>query len=143
MKNLRAFTMRDDLIRVRIIEYIRALPLDQTYEIIVRFYDPKRSLEQNSLAWVINTAIAEQVMPNGEKFTKDTWWLHLKREHFGPQIITLPNGSFIEGETRSADRGKRAFREFVEFLHWYAADNGVLLPQESSELHFYEGRRYG
>lgn len=143
VKNIRSFVMRDDLIRQRIIQYIRELTFDQICEVVIRFYDPKRSLEQNSLAWVINTAIAEQLKPEGQSFTKDTWWLYLKREHFGPQIITLPDGSFIEGETKSSDKGKRSFSEFVEFLHWYAAEHQVQLPSESVELHFQKGRAYG
>lgn len=143
MKNIHSFVMRDDLVRQRIIQYIRTLSIDETYEIIIKFYDQKRSLEQNSLAWVINTAISEQVMPGGQAFSKDSWWLYHKREHFGPEIITLPDGSFIEGETRSNNRGKRAFSEFVEYLHRYAAENCVVLPEESIELHFGKGRMYG
>ena len=55
------FRIRNKSIKQRCIELIQSLPDDGDYEIIIQPYDPKRSLEQNSLAHLIVTSVKEQV----------------------------------------------------------------------------------
>lgn len=135
MKPLRSFVTRTPQIQSKAAEFILSLPPSQMFDVIVCEHDPKRNLEQNDLAWLIDTAIAEQVKPEGQGFHKDVWWLQLKREHFGPKIIELPDGSFIEQEPESHNRGRKKFSEFIEYLFWRSADLGVVLPQEAHEMH--------
>lgn len=141
MKILRAFVTRDRAIKARAVEFISKLPDGELFEIVVRPYDPKRTLEQNGLAWAVVTDIAEQVRPGGQAFSKDVWWFHAKREHFGPAIVELPDGSFLEQEPTSRDKGKRAFSKFVDFLLRWSGELGVVLSDETRELDC--GRRYG
>lgn len=135
MKLFRSFVIRDSAIKKRALDFIAALPANELWDVEIRPHDPKRSIEQNNLAWLIVTAISEQWFSDqGRQFEKDSWWTQLKREWFGPKILELPDGSFIEREPDSHDKGKKTFAGFLEYLFWRSADVGVVLPDEAHEL---------
>lgn len=131
------YVIRSSIIMQRLMQFLTTLGPDGEWEVIIRKHDPNRSGEQNSLAWVITDAVADQVLPDGSKFTKDSWWTHFKREYFGPSLIILPMGGVIEQETTSASRGKKAFSGFLESIFKFSAEHGVILPDEAIE---YKGR---
>lgn len=133
---LRAFVVRPDMPQVkgRVVDYLHAIPVEaDAFEVVIRPHDPTRTIEQNSLAWLIVTAIAEQVWPDNRQFSKDVWWLQLKKDFFGPNIVELPDGSFLETEPESRGRGKKKFSDWLEFLFITAVSFGVVLPDEAVE----------
>lgn len=119
------FILRTDLQRFAAVECINALPTDKLHEVIVREHKSKRTLEQSAMAWAIVTAISEQVWVDGRQYSKEAWWLHLKREFFGPEYQQMPDGSMVEVEPRSRVKDTKEFSEWLEFLNWSAADKGV------------------
>lgn len=116
--------------RALVLDVIKRLPIDQSFDIEISDHEEARTLEQNSLAQKICREIAKQYAPNGQKFRQSAWWHLLKRDHWGPEFRMLPDGSVIEVEPQSHKRSKAAFSEFVEFLYARAAEYGVILGDE-------------
>ena len=56
-----------------VIEIIKAMPYDPTYEVVIQEKKSSRSLEQNALLWSKLTDIATQVNWYGQKLTKEEW----------------------------------------------------------------------
>lgn len=136
MTPLRAFVIRPDMPQVkgRAVDYLHSIPAEaDAFEVVIRPHDPTRTIEQNNLAWLIVTAISEQVWPDNRQFSKDVWWLQLKKDFFGPHIVELPDGSFLETEPESKGRGKKKFSDWLEFLFRTAAEFEVELPEEAIE----------
>lgn len=128
---LRVFVVHDQPIKARMQAFAATVPLGgKPIEVIFREYDKQRSLDQNAAAWQVVTAISEQVWPNGEQFERETWWLLLKREFFGPEFIRLPDGSVVEQEPRSKWRNTKEFSGWIEFVFQYAAEHQVVLPHD-------------
>ena len=127
------FILRTDLQRFAAVECINALPTDKMHEVIVREHKSKRTLEQNAEAWVVVTAISEQVEVEGRRYSKDVWWYHLKREYFGPEFEQMPDGRVVEVEPRSRIKNTKEFYDWKEWLYSKAAELGVVL----------EARNYG
>lgn len=140
------FRVKNSFVKQRAINYIMSLPDDGDFEVVVQPYDPKRSIDQNRLAHLVVNCIQEQVyLPTGDgharKFSFDAWWLQLKKNFFEPEILELPDGSFIEQEPRSRDKKTKRFKHWIDYLFQFAAEEGVVIPEE--ELHDITGRDYG
>jgi hypothetical protein len=88
-----------------------------------------RTSEQNRLAWDIVTAMAEQVQVGGKRFSKDVWWLQMKREFFGRELREMPDGTLVEVEPASHSRSVEKFTEWVEFLYMRAAELGAAVHE--------------
>lgn len=121
------FILRSPLQRSALSEYLLTVPAEPVHEVIIREWKSKRTLDQSAAAWVVVTAISEQVWIEGRQYSKDVWWLHLKREYFGPAHKQMPDGSLVEVEPRSSVRNTKEFSEWLEFLHSKAVELGVVL----------------
>ena len=128
---MKQFIIRTDLQRSAAAECIAQLPLSPLHEVIIREHRTRRNLEQNELAWKIVTAISEQVEVEGRRYDKDIWWVHLKSQFFGREMVEMPDGRLIEREPRSSTRDTGKFSEWIEFLYSVAAEHEVVIHEDS------------
>lgn len=125
------FVIRQDRpeIKDRAVDFIldidRGIP---DYDISIGPHVKNRTKEQNALGHVIATAIADQVWLDGRRWDLDSWWIYIKKQVMGFGIKELPDGSFIEVEPRSNNTSTKTFSDFIEYLYYFAAEHGVVIP---------------
>lgn len=56
-----------------VIEIIKAMPYEPTYEVVIQEKKSSRSLEQNAKMWAALADISEQVVWHGQKLSKEAW----------------------------------------------------------------------
>lgn len=121
------FILRSPLQRSALSEFLLTVPADPVHEVIIREHKSKRSTDQSAMAWVIVTAISEQVELDGRRYSKEVWWLHLKRSYFGPEFEQMPDGRIVEIEPRSRCKDTKEFSDWLEFLQSTAISMDVVL----------------
>lgn len=126
---------------------IRNAPLDadKPLEVLIREFNPKRSLDQNALMWRTLTDISEQVFLETDsgwmRFSPEAWHEQFKRwylpdesgDKFDSSEVTegyqkweiMPDGSrTLRGSTTKLS--KRGFSIYMERLYAYGAEKGVM-----------------
>lgn len=83
----------DDNLRPNLKAWIAA---NGDYEITVRPYKSKRSIEQNRRLWKIYQVIAESVWVDGRKFSSEVWHEHFKGLYLGFEEVRMPNRAVIK-----------------------------------------------
>ena len=56
-----------------VIDIIKSMPYEPTYEIVIQERKASRSLDQNAKMWAVLTDISAQVNWHGQKLTKEEW----------------------------------------------------------------------
>lgn len=127
MTQKRIFVLSHNVARVNAINAVSNAP--EGYRVEIR--EPGRSLDQNAAMWPILEAFSEQLEwpVNGamSKLTADEWkdllTAAFKQEQ--PRVAMGMNGGMVMLGYRTSKFGKKAFSEFLEFLHAMAVDRGV------------------
>ena len=92
---------------------------------VVTVSEPKRSLCQNRLLWVLLNEISEQVNWHGQKLSPDNWkdvaTAALKRQQVVPGI----DGGFVVLGTSTSKMTKFEMNELIDFLYAFGAQKGV------------------
>jgi hypothetical protein len=116
-------------VRARAIEALRLLPEGW----VVTFRPPGRTLDQNSAQWPILAAISEQLQwpVDGELVSmSDEEWKDVLTAAFQGERVRLARGVFggvVMIGLRTSKMSKARFSEWLEFLHWFAAERGVVV----------------
>lgn len=105
---------------------------------VVLIEEPTRTKEQNAALWPILQAFSEQLQwpVNGRMVTmtndewKDVLSAAFRREQ--TRLAMGLDGGVVMLGLRTSKMGKRAFSDFLEFLHATAADRGVTVYQEAA-----------
>ena len=96
---------------------------------IVTVSEPTRSLEQNAAQWPILEAFAQQkeACINGKmvKVTSEDWKEILSGAYNGEMRMAAFDNKVIMLPMRTSKMGKKAFSEWLEFLHAMAGEFGV------------------
>lgn len=108
----------------------------------VEFRGPQRSTDQNSLMWVLLTAVSDQREHFGRKYKPDQWKMifmsALGREmEFVP---TLDGTSFLPIGHRSSKLSKAEMSELIEFILAWGAEHGVDFGDAPAEARKHAGR---
>lgn len=93
----------------------------------VEFKASKRTLDQNSLMWVLLTEVAEQATHAGKRFTPDQWKI-LFMAACGNEVQFLPSldgTTFIPWGQRSSDLSKEEMTQLIEFILAWGAEHGI------------------
>ena len=96
----------------------------------------KRTLDQNALLWVLLTEVAAKGSHAGQKFTPDQWkvlFMHACGQEV--QFIQALDGkTFLPWGNRSSHLSKSQMADLIDFIHAWAAENGVELsvPPDTS-----------
>ena len=121
---MRNFVLRDEGVRLRAIDFLRALDLTTCYELTFRLFKAKRSTEQNARYWAIVGIIASDT-----GHTADEIHEFCKREFLGFTVVSVLDRE-VEVVKSTANLKTKAFAEYCERVEsWAATDMGVRLPQ--------------
>jgi hypothetical protein len=121
--------LANDIVRERAINWIRKLPKDTRVE----FKAPKRSLDQNSLMWVLLGHVAAQKEHCGRKYNSDQWkciFMHACGQEV-QFIPSLDGSTFIPWGNRSSDLSVGEMTELIEYILSWGAQNGVEFGDEA------------
>ena len=123
------FILYNRLCRDRAIEAVR----QAGDEYIVRVTEPKRSMVQNALMWVLLGELAEQVTWHGQKLTAENWkdmcTAALKRQQVVPGI----DGGFVVLGTSTRKMTKLEMSELIDFIYHFGSENGVEFGEQRIE----------
>lgn len=123
---------------------IRNAPEDEEYplEVLIREYNPKRSLDQNALMWAgpLND-ISTQVYLNHQTYTPEAWHEYFKQmflpEDFDEEQcrpgyqkwLYLPDGNRkLVGSTTQLT--KHGFSLYLEQIYAFGAEQGVMFGEK-------------
>lgn len=102
-------------------------------EYIVTVTEPKRSMVQNALMWVLLGELAEQVNWHGQKLTAENWkdmcTAALKRQQVVPGI----DGGFVVLGTSTRKMTKLEMSELIDFIMAFGAQQGVEFGEQRIE----------
>jgi len=122
--------LSDDSIRAKAVRWIAVAPVGSRVE----FKRPKRSLDQNSLMWILLTEIAEQLTHHGIKLSPDDWKLlyldALKREV--RMVPNLDGNGFVSLGRSSSDLSKDEMSDLIELIYAHAAQQGVVFSERKA-----------
>ena len=116
--------LRSDFDRARAVGLIRQAPVGSRVEIKAA----KRSLPQNEKLWACLSDIARQKEHFGRKYTPEVWKA-LFMHGWQREVTMTPSlsGREVVPLTRTSDLSKQELSDLLEFIHAWAAENGVVL----------------
>ena len=121
-----AIIIRDEVLRKRVIDLIRALNLDKPWRIILEPHRKRRSLSQNSLMWVWINEAAEYLSEH-TGHDNDFIHQHLKEKFLSPEIAEI-NGQIHQRFT-TTKLTTQQMSEYMEKIYAYiTSEFGILLP---------------
>jgi hypothetical protein len=102
-------------------------------EYIVTITEPKRSMVQNALMWVLLGELANQVEWHGQKLTAENWkdmcTAALRRQQVVPGI----DGGFVVLGTSTRKMTKVEMSELIDFVYAFGAQHGVEFGEQGIE----------
>lgn len=90
--------------------------------------EQKRSNPQNRRYWELVHLLSEQLKPNGQQFSPDSWHLYLKGRFLGMTEVELPSGQVLTRTVSSAGLGVSEFAEYMTQVEAWGAEQGIYLP---------------
>ena len=100
---------------------------------VVTVSEPKRSMVQNALMWVLLADLEEQVVWHGQKLTAENWkdicTAALKRQDVVPGI----DGGFVVLGTSTRRMTKLEMNELIDFIYAFGAQQGVEFGEQAIE----------
>lgn len=100
------------------------------YELVIRNYKSKRSIDQNKRYWAILRLIASNVWVENKRFADDVWHEQFKRWFIGQEEHVLPSGEIecrgISTTTLSVD----AFGHYMMQIENWCIEQGYPISQE-------------
>ncbi|QQP86921.1 recombination protein NinB [Entomomonas asaccharolytica] len=99
------------------------------YELVIRNYKSKRSLEQNKRYWAMLRLISTNVWIDYRTFNDEVWHEQFRRWFIGCEDIVLPTGTETRGistTTLSVDE----FGNYMAQIEQWCAEQGYPIMQE-------------
>lgn len=99
------------------------------YELVIRNYKSKRSLEQNKRYFAMLRLISANVWVDGRTYSQEVWHEQFKRWFIGCEDIVLPTTTEIRGistTTLSVDE----FNNYMTQIEQWCAEQGYPVMQE-------------
>lgn len=103
------------------------------------FSEPNRNLDQNAAMWALLEEFSQQLQwpVNGQmvRLSSEDWKDLLTagfRKETQPRLAAGIDGGIVMLGQRTSKFSKREMSEFLEFLHYIAADRGVVLEKEAA-----------
>lgn len=124
----RTFVLRDAQIRQRACAAIMAAN-ETLFEVILRPFRDKRSLEQNALMWVLLTAISEQIDWFGERLTPEEWKDLLTAFVRKQRVVPGIDGGMVLLGSRTSKMTKAEMTELIDAINWFMDEKGVVVDE--------------
>lgn len=101
-------------------------------EILIRRYEEKRSLPQNSKQWALYTDISEQLTWHGNTMSKEDWKILLTNE-WKPQTIvpSISGNGFCVLNASTSKASKQELSELIELVYAFGTQSGVKWSEAS------------
>lgn len=123
--------LRTDADREKAHRWLDAAPLGMA----LTFKENKRSLDQNSLLWVLLGEVSRQVDWYGRKLSADDWkdvfTASLRRARVVPGIDP---GTYVPLGMRTSDMTKDEFSQLIELIYAFGAEHGVRFSASNEEI---------
>lgn len=110
--------------RARCVNVLQRLPLEKPWEVTIKRWHAKRSIEANRRLWALHQLAAEHVGCTAEAMHED-----MLCQIYGCTEVKLPSG-YIERIPleRSSSKNKKEFAQFMEKVEaFYISELGVFL----------------
>ena len=131
MSEKRIFKLVTDTARLMAVRELQRTPNG----FVVTISEPTRSLDQNAAQWPILEAfsVQKELCVNGAmvKATADDWKNVLTGAYNGEMRMAAFDNKVIMLPMRTSKMGKKAFSEWLEFLHAMAAQCGVTVYKDT------------
>ena len=92
---------------------------------IVRISKPTRSLESNSLLWVLLGEVSKQVEWYGSKLTAEEWKDVFSASLKKQKVVPALDGGFVVCGQRTSKMTKSEFSDLIELIYAFGAIKGV------------------
>jgi hypothetical protein len=86
---------------------------------------PKRNLDQNAKYWALLHEIADQLRPQGQQYSADTWHEYFKQRYLGADEVRLPNGKVVSRSRSTSDLDKDEMSVYITKIEAWATEKGV------------------
>ena len=119
MVTARTFLVDSTERRARALALLAKLPVEPAWELVVRPYDPKRSVDANRRLFKLHTLAG-----NEAGYSPGEMHETMLGEYFGWKKVQTPLGIHEVPVERSHDKSKKVFRAFSDFceqryIEWY------------------------
>jgi hypothetical protein len=129
------FYLRDDNVRRNLIEYIKALPTDAKFPLVVKVSDPDRTLPQNSLFHALCGDLEKQHIPFASRLWPLASWKsllvsgHAVATGKPGEVITGIEGELVPIRESTAQMGIRRMNSLIEYSQAFAVGQGIRLRE--------------
>ena len=100
---------------------------------IVRITEPTRSLESNSLLWVLLGEVSKQVEWYGSKLTAEEWKDVFSASLKKQKVVPALDGGFVVCGQRTSKMTKSEFSDLIELIQAFGAERGVNFDERISD----------
>lgn len=123
----------------RAIAFLNGLVLDaeKPWELVIRKYRKKRSIEQNKRYHAVCAEIAEQLILNGRTYLPDTLKEHFKRLFIGTNEVPMPDGTTAVYGISSTTLSVGEFAVYMTKIDAWSTENGVIFEETRAMLDDY------
>lgn len=88
-----------------------------------------RSSDANKRYWAIIQKVSENIKPNGQQFSIESWHEYMKAKFLGMQEFELPSGQTLVRANSSAVLDVGEFNDYMTKVEAWATENGVWLEE--------------
>lgn len=100
------------------------------YELVIRNYKSKRSLEQNNRYWAMLRQVSENMWVDGNKFIDKTWHKYFRGQFIGYNEISMPNGTTELEPISTTTLDVEQFTNYMMQIEQWCAEQGYPIMQE-------------
>lgn len=87
----------------------------------------KRSTEANRRYWALLAEIAQELKPQGQQYSSETWHKYFCQRFLGADEVKLPNEKTLIIPHGSSDLDTAEFNDFMTQVEVWAGEHGVYL----------------
>ena len=116
--------LRTPNLRAQAIRAIQAIPLDQVYECDLKPWKKTRSTPANARYWAILTEISDQLTPEGQHYSPETWHEYMKARFIGKDVVIVDGEPFLVAKT-STKLKTAEFGDYMTQVEAWGVEHGV------------------
>lgn len=94
----------------------------------VEFRGPKRTLPQNDRQWLLLTAVADQLVWHGQKYTAPEWKDYFMHAYRGEKWMPFEDGGMIPIGRSTSSLSTAEHCEFTALIEAFCARHDIALP---------------
>lgn len=133
------FCLINDSVKQNAVNFIRSIPADRRFPVIIEAREESRTDKQNRLMWPLLKDLSDQVIWYGEKLESAEWKDLItvlvsqmqspeKEQKSAPGI----NGGRVYFGVRTSQSSKRYMVEVIEAIFWFGTEHNVKFSEKSN-----------